>query len=342
MAILAEQEILVFLKRSENASNGILVFGSDEAGISSMVRRITNLFAADEEPLRLDASSLRNDPTELIDAFKAMSLLGGRRLILVEGCEEIHLRFLEPVMAEKKAANFVVMKAVSLSKTSKLREAATAAPRFHAVALYEDTPLALLARVEKLARERGTAFADGAAERFIQLVGSSRGQIEGELEKLTLYAWPADVITEFDVEACCGEQASFEVDVLLTAMLDGELDDCDRIFASMLDDGSWRQALILLQLQMVRLENLRVEIANGVDMERAFRTAKPPVFFNLQKTVARQLRLFSVDDINQFGLALQSVVLSSRQQAGLAEAIVSRTLLSIARKAAQLRQRAKT
>ena len=107
----------------------------------------------------------------------------------------------------------------------------------------------------------------------------------------------------------------------------------------MCSDGTWRQVLILLQMQFSRLENLRAEIDNGVDMERAFRSAKPPVFFTQQKPVARHLRLFTLEDFSQFGAALQTAILSSRQISDLAEAIVSRAVLSLARKAHQLQRR---
>ncbi len=339
MAVLAEHEIAGLFKRSGLASNGVLLFGTDEAGIASLARKLVGSFGSDEEPLRMPASSLRDDPTQLEDEFKAMSLLGGRRLILVEGCEEVHTRWLEPVIKDGGSGNFVVMKAGSLTKTSKLREAATAAKSFHAMAVYEETAQSLMSRVQRLTREQDAAFTDGAAERFLQLAGSSRGQLEGELEKLFLYCWPSKVIALVDVEASCGEQASFDVDVLSNAILDGDLETCDRIFESMRADGDWKQVLILLQMQFARLENIRADMASGIDMERAFRAAKPPVFFPQQKSMARHLKSFVLEDLNQFGLALQAAILSSRQLADLAEALVSRTVLSMARKARHLRQR---
>ncbi len=339
MAVLAEQEIANLLKRVDAASNGILIFGNDEAGIAALSRKIVDDFGGDEEPLRIPAGSLREDPAQLQDAFRALSLLGSRRLILVEGCEEIHGRWLEPIMSDVQGGNFVVMRAGNLTKTSKMREAATAARRFHVVAVYGDTPQALSVRVQNLVRQQGAVFSEGTAERFLQLAGSSRGQVEGELEKLLLYCWPSKSITLSDVEASCGEQATFDVDVLSGAILDGDLETCDRIFAAMRADGDWKQVLILLQMQFARLENIRAEMASGMDMERAFRTAKPPVFFTQQKSMARHLKTFVLEDLNQFGLALQAAILSSRQLADLAEAVVSRTVLSMARKARHLRQR---
>jgi DNA polymerase III subunit delta len=172
----------------------------------------------------------------------------------------------------------------------------------------------------------------------LQLAGSSRGQVESEFEKLQLYCWPSQTIALADVEASCGEQASFDVDVLSAAMLDGDVETADRVFQSIRADGDWRQVLIVLQMQFARLEGIKADMAGGGDMDRAFRSAKPPVFFGQQKAMARHLRTFALEDINQFGMALQAAVLASRQHGDLAEAVASRAILSLARRAKQLRQ----
>ena len=69
---------------------------------------------------------------------------------------------------------------------------------------------------------------DDAAEHFLRLVGSNRAQVDSELEKLMLFCWPTKLITAEDVDASCGDQASFDMDVLTSAVLDGDLDTVDQ------------------------------------------------------------------------------------------------------------------
>ena len=130
--LLTEPELNSLLKSNARTSNGILLFGTDADGISAMQASVTTRFGGDEEPLRLQAAALRHDPALLSDAFYALSLLGGRRVIVVEGCEENHLKSLSPIIEEAREGNFVILSSGSLTKTSKLRMLATQAKRFHA------------------------------------------------------------------------------------------------------------------------------------------------------------------------------------------------------------------
>ena len=339
MTVISEQDLPALLKAGAPSSNGIVLFGTDPSGIAALLRSIILKFASDEEPLRIEASSLRGDPRMLDDAFRAMSLLGDRRLIVVDGCEEAHANALLPVMEFAAIGNFVVLVCGSLNKASKLRAAATSSQRFHAMAVYEETNQALLLRIQRKVAETGVSFGNDAAERFLELCGADRSQVDSELEKLSLYCWPAKAISLLDVEQSCGDQASFDSDTLTAHVLDGELDACDRAFESMRAGGEWRQALVMLQMQVVRLENLRAALDQGMDQDQAFRSAKPPIFFAQQKSVARHLRMLSSADLARTQAAIQTATLASRQSADLAEAITSRALLSIARMMRQLRSR---
>ncbi|MEZ5301975.1 MAG: hypothetical protein R3F11_15215, partial [Verrucomicrobiales bacterium] len=58
-----------------------------------------------------------------------------------------------------------------------------------------------LALVHQLARDRGVRFAPGAAELFAMVAGEDTRQLQGELEKLALYAAPRTELEEDDIRA---------------------------------------------------------------------------------------------------------------------------------------------
>jgi DNA polymerase-3 subunit delta len=340
MAVLREADLADFLKRKLTQFNGLLLFGNDEAAIAAAVRQAAIAFSQGEEPLRIDASSLRNDPAALDDAFRSMSLLGDRRLIVLSGVEETHLNVLAPILDMQALGNFVVLSAGSLKKTSKLRLAAEGSQRFGVIAFYEEAGAALVVRVQMIAKAHGMNFVDGAAERFVDLCGSDRMVLIGEAEKLVLYCHPAKEITLEDVEAICGDQAEFEADGLNNAVFDGDLETVDRMFSSMLLSGDGRAALIMLQLYLTRLTEVSAARDRGMDLASACRAARPPVFDKQQQTVGRHLRSFSGDDLARALVSVQQAILQSRQMADLGDAITSRCLLSLARMARQLRRQA--
>ncbi len=329
MAALRENDLADFLKRKHAAFNGLLLFGNDESAISSAVRQVIAAMPDGEEPLRLDASSMKSDPAALDDAFRSMSLLGDRRLIIVAGVDENHLSSVQSILDARSLGNFVVLVANSLKKGSKFRSAAEANPLFAAIGFYEETGGALVLRVLTVLRQHGMTFAEGAAERFVDLCGSDRSVLVGEAEKLALYCYPNKTVSIVDVEAVCGDQAEFEADGLIGAVLDGDLETTDRMFSSMMLSGDAKSVLIMLQMYLARLESVSAALP-----------AKPPFFGPQLAAAGRQLRLLSGDDLGRMQVAVQAAILQSRQMADLGDAITGRCLLSLARMVRQSRARA--
>lgn len=341
MAVLRENDLADFLKRKSGQFNGLLFYGNDDAAVSTAVRQVVAKMGGGEEPLRLDVSSLRADPAVLDDAFRSMSLLGDRRLILVSGVEEIHLASIESIFTMEVLANFVVLIGGALKKGSRFRTAVENNQRFAAVGFYEETGQgALILRAQMIVKQHDMVFVDGADERFVALCGSDRSVLVNEAEKLALYCHPAKQITVADVEAICGDQAEYESDAVMQAVFDGEVEAADRIFASMTLSGDAKSVLIMAQMYVARLETVSAGVARGADFASACRAARPPVFEKQQGQVGRQIRIWSGDDLGRAQVAIQSAILQSRQMADLGDAITARCLLSLARLARQLRAKA--
>jgi DNA polymerase III subunit delta len=336
MAAASDNELLNIVAKKHSTLNGVLLFGTEESNISTATRQVIAALKLDDEPTRFVSSALRNDQGALENAFKAMSLLGGRQAVVVDGCEEAHSAWLLPVIEAKALGNFVVLVAGSLNKSSKLRVAATGSQLFVVSGFYEEASDAIVIRIRNTVIARGLSFAEGAAERFIALCGTDRGIVAMELEKLCTYVLPAKEITIEDVEASCGDQASFDFDKLSNAVMEGRLEEADRIFDTLRADGEWKQALIMMQMHLARLEQVRAALDHGQDMEAAFRSAKPPVFFAQQKFIAKQVRAFSLPELVKAQTTIQQAILQSRQIGDLAETVTGRALLSLARTARQL------
>lgn len=340
MAVLRESDLAAFLKSKAAKANGLLFFGNDAAAIANAVRQAVAAFGGGEEPLRIEASQLRNDPALIDDAFRSMSLLGDRRLVIVSGVDEAHLSLLQAMLEDLVLGNFVVLVSDSLKKGSKLRSVAEASQRFSAVAFYEEAGDQLVIRVQNIMQAQGLRFETGAAERFVALCGSDRMVLAGEAGKLALYCHPATLISVADVEAICGDQAEYEADQLIQAVLDGDPETTDRMFASMVQSGDAKSVLIMMQLHLARLEAVSAALARGGDFASACRAARPPIFDKQQSAARRHISSFSGDDLGRAQASVQHALLQSRQMADLGDAITGRCLLSLARMARQLRARA--
>jgi len=327
LAVLREDEFEGFLKRRSAAMNGILIHGNDEAAVSLLARQAAA--AAGGAPQLTDAAAMKAAPGQFLDALLSLSMFGDRTVLLVEGADEHALKFLAPAFAHEQPANFAVITAAGLGKTSKLRAAAENARLFASLAVYEEDEERLKTRARAILAADNLRWAEGAEEAFFQAVGAERAIVKSEAEKLALYAHGKAEVTVADVAAICGDTAEFEADEVIDALLAGDMEGTDRMLAALGDNQ--RSLFPLLQLHLARLQNFHLEMEKGTNADGAVRNARPPVFFKRQRAIIGQLRRLSMADLVEIQDSVQQAVLASRRHADLAAAITSRALLSVAR-----------
>ncbi len=326
MATLREEEFENFLKRKLGALNGLLIHGADQAAVSLMARRVVTALKA--EVAQIDLSTAKSAPGSFMDQMLSLSMFGDRQVLLIDGADEACLKFLEPALAQTSIANFVLITADNLGKISKLRAAVEGAELFTSLALYEEEESAARERIRKLLAAQNLNWGSSAEEAFFASVGSERAIVTAEAEKLALYALGQGEVNIEDVAAICGDVAEFDVDELVDAILGGDIETADRIYAAL--GGEQQRFFFAFAAHLSRLQNLRIDM-EGSGLEGALRNAKPPIFFKRKNVIAAQLRALSLEDVVGIQETVQSGILQSRKMSALAEPILGRMILAIAR-----------
>ena len=318
--------------------NGVLIHGSDAATIAALGRQAASaVMAGGDGPsgiLRFEMSSLKEDPSRLLDEFYALSLLGDRRVLLIDGADESALKFLAPVIASNSVANFIILTADSLSKASKLRAACESAELFASLVIYAEDEAAQAARIRKLLANDQLSWVGDAEQLFYATVGTDRAAVDQEAAKLALYCLGGSHITEADVEAICGDTAAFGTDELIDAVLAGDLEAADRMGSSLeTESAGARGVLPVLLLHLTRLQALHIEMERGSSVDMVVRNSKPTIFFKRQNAFKSQLKKLDLDSLIVMQQNIATAILQSRKNADLWEAITNRALLSLARSA---------
>ncbi len=338
MAVLRTEDFESFLKRKTGTMNGVLIHGSDEATIAALARKAAQAVMASDESssgiLRFEMSFLKDDPSRLLDEFYALSLLGDRRVLLIEGADESALKFLAPVIASTSVANFIVLTAENLSKSSKLRVACEGAELFGSLVIYDENEVAQAARIRKLFAADQLSWVGDAEQLFYATVGTDRAAVDQEAAKLALYCLGNSHVTEENVEAICGDTAAFGTDELIDAVLAGDLEAADRMGSSLdTESAGARGVLPVLLLHLTRLQALHLEMERGATIDMVVRNSKPTIFFKRQNAFKSQLKKLDLESLIVMQQNIATAILQSRKNADLWEAITNRALLSLARSA---------
>jgi len=326
MGTLREEEFETFLKRRLTSSNGLLIHGVDQAAVSLLARRVISTMKG--EVTQIDFAAAKSAPGGFMDQMLSLSLLGDRQILFVEGADESCLKFLAPTLDLASSANFVLITADSLGKTSKLRAAAEAANLFSSLAIYDEENSVARERVRKLLDCEKLSWSAGAEELFFETVGHERAIVTSETEKLILYSLGQLQIGPEDVAAICGDVAEFELDELVDAILAGNLEVADRIYLAL---GSDQQRFFpLFSMHLNKLQSLRMD-ADATGLDAALRNARPPIFFKRKNAFAAQLRALTLEDLVGIQETVHNAIFQSRKLGDLGDAILSRTILAIAR-----------
>ena len=333
MTVLREEGFENFLKRQASAMNGILVHGNDSALVARFGREtVRAILGKTGEAERFSTEVLKDGAGRFADEFFSLSLLGERRVLWVDDVSDSNLKSLSEILLSPHAANFVFLAAESLSKTSKLRIACEESAKFASVAIYEDGIESARIRLRNLMVAGGLDWESGAEETFLEIVGIDRSVVNQEFEKLALFFLGQVSISAEDVLASCGDTAAFGADGLIDAMLIGDINDVDRMFANLDgESGGRRMILSTTAAHLSKLQDMRVSMEKGLGADLAVRNAKPPIFFKRHGAVLNQLRKFDADELLSMQQTLSAATFQSRKHADLADDIANRALLSLAR-----------
>lgn len=263
-----------------------------------------------------------------------MSLMGGRRVVRVEGATDTVAGPLGHVLADPKGDSLLVISAGDLPPRSALRKLVEDAANGLAVPCYEDDARSLEALIRQILQQNGGLAIDRDAIRYLlDNLGADRMVARGEVEKLALYkAKDADRTVHLaDVEAIIGNSATLAVDVVADAVMGGDLERLDRALTQAYVQG--QSAITILRAvgrRAMRLYEAAGHVADGLRAEDAVKKLRPPVFFKDLPNFTAQLRRWTPERLATAIRILTEAESDSKSNLFPAETVCARACLRIA------------
>lgn len=325
-----------FIRRPPPEAVCALVYGGD-AGLvrekaGAIVKAVTGSLDDAFRMRRLDEQQLAQDPGRLAAEFDALPFTGGRGAVWIGDAGQAFVAALEPLLVTGGQGNLIVAQAGELPKASRLRTVCEASEHVAVIPVFEDGAHELEVLIDQHLRSAGLSIAADARLQLAGLLGGGRFGARQQLEKLASYCSGQRQVTLADVDACCGDASRSDPDDLIDAALAGELADTQRSFTRLLEAGATGSRLVsLAALHLARLQRFRLDIDRGRSAQDIVRTARPPVFYQRQPAIARQLQAL---DGAELAVMIESVALAvrhCREYGPLEESVAGRAFLSLAR-----------
>lgn len=307
-----------FLRRPDPRVVAVLVYGADEGLVRERVERLVAAVLDDpRDPFRyteLAADLVRSEPGRLLDEARALSMVGGRRVVRLRQASDQLSAACRSLLALEGPEALVVLDAGELGRGSSLRRLMEDEPNAAAIACYRDEGRDLASSIDRLLRERGMAAEGPAREFLVEHLGADRGITRSELDKLDLYLGEAGggeagggaagggaarggqvrTVTLDDAAAVVGDSAALTIDDLVHATTLGRPAELIRILDRLLGEGEAPVRLLRsVANHLARLHHLAGGVAAGEAIASVLAKARPPVHFRRKDSFRAELARWS-------------------------------------------------
>lgn len=295
---LGARDTAGFMAAPDRQSSAVLLFGPDAGLIRERSRAIASLILGkNHDPINhveLTPEQLKADPACLRDELCALSLMAGRRLVVVQGVSDKFAGIIESALEGLQTTTYLIIEADELTPSSSLRQYFEKEPHCAALACYRDEGRGLEETLRASLAAHGLRATSDAMQYLLAHLGNDRGVTISEIAKIALYMGDQKDVTLDQVMRLVGHNASEGLEDICHAVACGNVKQTEALLAHLLHEGTQPVAIIRSLLRhFQRLEFAQAHITSGQTPEQALNLLRPPVFFKYAPPTKRALSLWS-------------------------------------------------
>lgn len=304
---LSGRSVADFLQRPDQGYIGALIYGADSGAVrehflllkQKLLSGAGDAFGYSE----LTEEEVKSDPARLADECGALSLLGGRRLVVLRGAGDRHSKAVEAALPLLGRDCYLLALADELAAKSSLRLLFEQHKQLAALPCYKEEGADLAASLRKLLESHQLRPEAGVVEYLAAHLGNDRAVTRSEVQKLALYKGGQGSVTLEDVEALIHENKDTKLDDITHALADQNASALLLALERTFREGVQPIAVLrACQRYFQRLYSIRVAMEAGKSVDQAVAELRPPVFFRQQPGMKRHAQAWNPRAV---GLALQ-------------------------------------
>jgi len=330
---LTARTIPDFLRQPDKQAIATLIYGPDEGLVRERAQILqTALLGPKPDPLQrveLEEDALKGDPALLADALGAMSLMGGRQVVVLRAQADIG-KIVAQALEAAPSPNYLIILGRDLTPRSALRQLFETEANLAALPCYKDEAgdvtnvlRAILSEAQVQADAEALAYLAGQ-------LGNDRQVTRAEADKLALYAGPSGRITLEDAQALVGNNKDINFEAIALAAAEGDAPRLDALLQQAWSEAATPVAVLRSAARHFhRLYWARARMAGGESAEQAVAALKPAVFFRQVPSVTRQLQRWNQADLARALSLLAEGEAACKGAPGAPTLLCSQTLLTI-------------
>lgn len=330
------RDIESFVQAPQQNMRAILVYGPDQGLISERAKIISLSVTPDlNDPFNVASLTneiLAEDPARLTDEANAISMMGGKRLIKIQGADDKITPALKTYLENPNENALIVIQSGGLSPRSSLRKLCESAKNAAALPCYIEDERSLPRTIQAILKENNKSAERDTIGWLAINISGDRQKLRAELEKLCIYKdQDTSPITLQEAQACCGEGGSLSLDDLTYSVISKKKDKAMDTYNQLLADGmSYIAMLRSLQNHLKKLHITRARMSEGQSIEAAMKSLSPPIFFKQEPIFKSQINQWNKAKLEKILKKLMDTEAQCKKTGAIPETLCAQAILSIA------------
>ena len=324
-----------FSKSPDKNITAVLVYGPDEGLVLERSQNLLLSVVEDiADPFRvanLDSDQIKKEPALLIDEASAISMLGGRRVIKIRGAGDSLASAFTDFFTGTKTDSLVILEGGDLPGRSKLRKIFETEKQAAVIACYKDDEKNLPSLIRQTIENEGFSLSNDALGFLVANLGTDRRLTRRELQKLCLYKGiNSEPISLDDAKACVGDTATLTLDDLSISVGMGNIQKLEKsLLRAQQENQNPITILRSVSRHFQRLHLTSGLISQGVPMEKAVTTLRPPLFWKVAEPFKAQVRKWTPVALSKALSMLMETEANCKKTGAPADTLCARILLEI-------------
>jgi DNA polymerase-3 subunit delta len=333
---LTWKQIEPFLKKPDPKARVVLIYGPDDGLMRERAKIIGKSVVPDlDDPFNvvtLNSDILNEDPARLSDEANALSMMGGARLIRIEGGADKITPTIKDYLDNPSDENLVVIQAGELGPRSSLRLLCEKAKNAAALPCYVEDERDISNLIREMLTSAGYRIDSDAQIWLSGNIAGDRARSRAEIEKLILYMASSDnkTVRLEDVQACCGDTGTTSLDDLVYAVGGNQPEAAMAAYHRLLGEGVAEVVILrTLQNHFRRLHYTNAMIAQGKSAQEAVKSLQPPIFFKVEPAFRAQVSKWKGKKLDTVLSKLSELEAQTKTTGAPVETLCAQAILSL-------------
>ncbi len=330
-----------FCKSPDSAVKCVVLFGNNEGEMSMLQKKCAEaVCGSTDDAFRYSILQMENvskDGGEVYAEFHAQSLMGGRRVIVVQGADNNLTPMLKAMLPETPSENLLILNSSTYNTKSALITWAKERRDILTVGCYEDREADIMQEAATMLKVKGLS-ADNAT---LQVLGArlspDKRVNQSEIDKLEMYLGERKTVTIEDVKQAVCDTAGANTEDLCYYVAGGEIKKTLDIFDRLLKEGEEPATLVrVTAYHFAKLLECTAKMAAGKSIKEA--VAPLRLMFYREPSFLQQLRMWNKEQLLSALSMLYDCERDCKTTNFPADEVASYTFLRLAKFGAKLRK----